>query len=69
MRSSQKVQEYQEAGVKLVWVIYPDQRVVMVYHLDGRVEKLTTPGVLTGGDVLPGFTLALTRLFPAAKQT
>ena len=39
-----KVAEYLEVGVKLVWVINPDTRVVVIYRADGTIA-----GVREGG--------------------
>lgn len=50
-------------GVKLVWIVDPKTRTVSAYHPDGtgRVHQLSDK--LDGGEVLPGFSLALTELF------
>jgi Uma2 family endonuclease len=59
-----KVSDYLEAGVRLMWIIYPQQKQVVVHRPDGTSETLGAADTLTGGDVLPGFTLPLDRLFP-----
>jgi Uma2 family endonuclease len=69
----QKILEYFEAGVRLVWVIYPMQGHLYVYHSSTRVEILTRAEILEGGDVIPGFELPLDQLFddllpPPAKD-
>lgn len=51
------------AGVRLVWVVYPDQRVVAVHRPGGSVTILGEDAVLDGEDVLPGFALPLAELF------
>jgi Uma2 family endonuclease len=56
----QKVQEYLEAGVRLVWVVYPRQRQVYVHEPPTQIRVLAADGTL---DVLPGFQLSLNRLF------
>ncbi len=58
-----KVADYRKAGVPLVWVIYPLSKRVIVHTLEGDTV-VNSNGVLDGGDVLPGFTLPLTRIFP-----
>lgn len=63
-----KVQTYLKYSTRLLWVVYPDERLVDVYMPAGG-EKLTlytvkADGVLTGGNVLPGFTLGLKNVFP-----
>jgi Uma2 family endonuclease len=63
-----KVHEYLDAGVRLVWVINPDNRTLKVYRLDDqRPVELAVGDVLDGGDVLPGFSCPLADLFPAAE--
>jgi Uma2 family endonuclease len=57
-----KVHEYLEAGTRLVWVVWPQGRSVMV-HTAETIAELGADGVLTGGDVLPGFEVPVARLF------
>jgi Uma2 family endonuclease len=59
----QKVHEYFEAGVSLVWVVYPVDRQVYIYSSPTEIRVLTAAGTLDGGTVLPGFKLSLNRLF------
>jgi Uma2 family endonuclease len=59
-----KIAEYFEAGVELVWLIYPHRFMVYVYESLTEVHGLTRSDVLDGGKVLPGFRLALQELFP-----
>jgi Uma2 family endonuclease len=60
----QKVMEYFHAGVRLVWVVYPKQRLVQVYESPTQVRGLTHADELDGGAVLPGLRLPLANLFP-----
>lgn len=55
--------EYFSQGVSLVWEIDPKTRTATVYKPDGTVLELTEADRLDGGDVLPGFSLALSDLF------
>lgn len=55
--------EYFGQGVSLVWEIDPETRTATVYRPDGTVMELTEADRLDGGDVLPGFSLALSDLF------
>jgi Uma2 family endonuclease len=59
-----KIAEYFEAGMELVWVVYPHQSMVYVYQTLTDVRGLTRSDVLDGGKVLPGFRLSLQELFP-----
>ncbi len=60
----QKIGEYFQAGVRLVWVVHPPQRLVYVYEALTRVRILTPADELDGGVVLPGFRLPVAKLFP-----
>lgn len=64
-KTDRKVQEYIEAGVRLVWVVYPETQRVMVYRADGSTQLVPFESALDGEDVLPGFRLPLSELFPA----
>ncbi len=55
--------EYFAAGVLLVWEVDRKRRKVSVYTPHGAVSVLKAPQRLDGGNVLPGFTLALSELF------
>lgn len=61
-----KVQEYFAGGVKAVWLIFPDLRMVHCYDAPTRVRILAAADTLTGGPVVPGFALPLADLFPPA---
>lgn len=58
-----KLDEYFQAGVRLVWVITPVQQKAYVYTSPTAVRILEASDDLEGGDVLPGFRLALKDLF------
>jgi Uma2 family endonuclease len=55
----QKMQEYLTSGIKLGWLINPEDNQVEIYRLGQNVEMLQSPGELSGEDVLPGFVLNL----------
>ncbi|MGQ0604200.1 MAG: Uma2 family endonuclease [Anaerolineales bacterium] len=58
-----KVAAYLHAGAILVWVVRPKRRTVTVHYPDGTARTLTETMTLSGEDVLPGFSLALSELF------
>lgn len=60
----QRVSEWLEAGVRLVWVVFPNQQTVYAYRSITDVRVYTAADTLDGGDVLPGFTCAVASLFP-----
>jgi len=71
---TEKINDYLDNGVELVWVIDPEARAITIYSKTG-VQKLTEKDTLTGGDVLPGFRCKVADLFvlpeapkPAAKK-
>ncbi len=55
--------EYFASGVRLVWLIDPDARTVTVFTAPEQSKEVNEDQILDGGDVLPGFTLALRELF------
>lgn len=59
----QRVVDYLEAGVQLVWGIDPHSRSATVYHGDGSTRLLRDADALDGEDVVPGFVLPLAELF------
>ena len=58
-----KMQEYIENGVRLGWLINPQQRQVEIYRLGQPKETQESPNSLSGEDVLPEFVLDLNRIF------
>ena len=60
----QKIREYLDAGVKLVWVINPEQRLIQIHRADGTVTKLKETDFLGGEDIIPGFSCPVVELFP-----
>ena len=59
----EKLADYKSAGIRLVWVISPLTRVVQVRRADGTITELDETGVLSGEDVLPGFTCPVAEMF------
>jgi Uma2 family endonuclease len=58
-----KVNEYFEAGARLVWVVYPDTRQVVVYRSARESLTLLADDTLDGGDLIPGFASRVAELF------
>ena len=59
----QRVLDYLEGGVPLVWVIEPYTRTAMAYRPDGTARLVRTDEVLDAEEVVPGFRLPLGALF------
>lgn len=58
-----KMQEYQENGARLGWLINRKDRQVEVYRIGQPVEILKSPTTLSGEDVLPDFVLDLASIW------
>ena len=58
-----KLREYFAAGAELVWYIYPESQSAIVYTGPDQFTEIDVDGVLSGGEVLPGFELSLQKLF------
>ena len=61
-----KAQMWLSHGVRLVWIVHPDTRTVDVYAAEAAVTTLGEGDTLDGGDILPGFTCAVSAVFRAA---
>jgi Uma2 family endonuclease len=55
----EKMQEYIDNGLRLGWLINPQDKQVEIYRLGKPVEIVQFPILLSGEDVLPGFELQL----------
>lgn len=60
---SDKLADYFESGVRLVWYIDPPRRTVQVFTAPDDFQILSENDTLTGGDILPGFELSLREFF------
>jgi Uma2 family endonuclease len=65
---TEKLREYFEKGVRLVWYVRPRSRVVDVYTAQDHFARLTATMQLDGGDVLPGFSVRVGELFEMAER-
>lgn len=55
----EKMQEYRDNGVRLGWLINPQDREVEIYREVREVEIMRSPTQISNEDVLPGFILNL----------
>ena len=60
---SDKVDQWLRAGVRMVWVVHPRTRIVVTHRPDGQARILREGDTLSGDEVVPGFELAVGRLF------
>ena len=59
----EKARLYLANGTKLVWLVYPDKRLVEVYFADGSNEIFKDDESLSGGDVLVDFSMQVAEIF------
>ncbi|MBK8024823.1 MAG: Uma2 family endonuclease [Chloroflexi bacterium] len=60
-----KLHFYLSHGAHFALLVRPRRRMVEIYPAEGDYEFLTTEDTLTFGELLPGFNIAVSRLFPA----
>jgi Uma2 family endonuclease len=58
-----KMQEYQDNGTRLGWLINRRDRQVEIYRIGQLKEVLDNPSALSGEDVLPDFVLSLDEIW------
>ena len=58
-----KMKEYMSCGVKLGWLINPDEQQVEIYRQGQEKEVLELPQTLSGEDIMPGLIVDLTEIF------
>jgi Uma2 family endonuclease len=58
-----KTRDYFRAGVRAVWLVYPNLEVIHIFDSFTQIRVLTRDQVLEGGDLIPGFRLPLVDLF------
>lgn len=60
----EKLREYFAKGVRLVWVISPEDRTLTVYRQPDEGRLLHETAMVTGEDALPGFECRVSDLLP-----
>ena len=58
-----KIQEYFEAGTRMVWVLYPELKQVQCYRGPKQMRVLEAHEPISGEDVLPGFSILVEEFF------
>lgn len=59
----QKLRDYFNIGVQLIWVADPKARIVYAYRSVTDVREFTAADELPGDDILPGFAVPVAHLF------
>jgi len=63
-----KLQDFQDASIPLVWIVFPPVRKVRVIRLNGPISELGPDDELTGENVLPGFRCRVADLFAGLPE-
>lgn len=58
-----KVREYLENGVRMVWLVEPEDQTVSIFRQPGEARTISEDAVLDGEDVLPGFSCRVAEFF------
>jgi Uma2 family endonuclease len=58
-----KAEDYMENGTRLLWIVYPERRIIDVHRPGQPVVKLGVDDQLDSGDVLPGFSIPVRDIF------
>lgn len=65
----EKIADYRAAGVRLIWIINPNSRVIRVHRIDRPYcEELKETDTLSGESVLPGFSVIVRDMLPKIKR-
>jgi Uma2 family endonuclease len=62
-KTDAKAKQWLNTGARLVWVVDPRKATVTVYRSLTEIFEATTGDILDGGDVVPGFQLAVADIF------
>ena len=63
-----KYEVYEESGMKEYWVVFPQEKTLLIYTLTDGIfvpSRLMVKGDLVSSTLLPGFSLDLSEIFPA----
>ncbi len=58
-----KIEQWIEHGVKLVWLVHPERRSITVYRSLSEILVLHEGDTLTGDPVLPDFSCSVSEIF------
>jgi Uma2 family endonuclease len=58
-----RLKDFFESGTRLAWVIHPVERFVEICTSSTTRQLVSERGILDGGDVVPGFSYEIAKLF------
>lgn len=64
-----KIDEYFRVGVRLVWVVYPENDSIYVYESPNSVQIKRRGDQVDGGSVVPGFRMSVDDLFGPVEES
>jgi Uma2 family endonuclease len=71
-QTQQKAEIYLSAGTQLVWIVYPKSETVDVCRLttddELKITEMVQGDILSGEDILPEFTLAVSDIFAVKRN-
>jgi Uma2 family endonuclease len=50
-------------GAKMVWLVFPDKKLVEVHRPDGNYETYLEGDTISGGELLPDFSITVAEIF------
>ncbi len=65
----EKLSDYRQARVKLVWVVHPELRTILVHRANGTITRLFEQDFLAGETVLPTFACKIIDLLPSIQSS
>ncbi len=65
----EKLGEYQDAGIPVIWIVNPGPRTIRVYRSDGTVRLLHADDSIENEPLLPGFVLKVGDVFPEVQPS
>jgi Uma2 family endonuclease len=68
-RFTAKIQFYLRHGVRMVWVVNPQDETIMMFQPGEDDVTLRVGDTLDGGDVLPGFTAGVDDIMAQLRET
>lgn len=64
----EKIEAYLATGVRIVWIISPKNRNVIIHRSNSEPVMLTESDTLDGQDVVPGFRYSIAKLFTRKRD-
>ena len=65
----ERISDYFDAGIPLIWIVSPQTRTVLVYRPDGTSQRLRDTDYLTADPTIGGFRVRIADLFPNPPES